>query len=422
MMSRFTILFALLAFCTVQARADWVQFRGPNGSGQSDEPLPTKWGKDENMRWITELPGQGSSSPIVAGDSIFVTSYSGSGESLLRHLLRIDLTSGEIVWEKAIGADYPEDPPEGYINEHGWASNTPTTDGERVYCFFGKAGIHAFDLDGNEVWKAKTGPMSSQKQWGSASSPILIDDLLIVPAGDESRAIIALDKNSGSEVWKYEDPSMEQTYGSPVVVEVDDTRTDIVFAAPENWIGLDPKSGKVVWSAEYNLPGNISNTTFVSGDVLTVSGGFPRTARVAIKVGGRGDSTHDLLYDTQKPATYMTMPVEHDGVLYWISDSGIAFAALPGEADPLWQERLPGLEGRGGRGKPFYASPVVAGGKIYAVSRANGTFVIEPSRSGLKVIARNQIEGDDTIFNATPAISDGTLLIRSQNRLYGIGD
>lgn len=411
----------LVFLATVPVRADWPQFRGSNALGASDQTVPSAWQKDENMRWTAKLPGQGSSSPIVSGNAVFVTSYSGSGSSLVRHLVRVDLKSGEILWDKTVGTDYPEDPAEGYINEHGWASNTPVTDGERIYCFFGKAGVHAFDFDGNEVWKAKTGPMSSQKKWGSASSPILFEDLLIVPAGDESRAIIAFDKRTGAEVWKYEDPSMEQTYGSPVLVEVSETRTDVVFAAPENWVGLNPETGEVVWSAKYNLPGNMSNTPHVSQDILTVSGGFPRTARVAIKIGAEGNATSEILYDTQKPATYMTMPVEHDGVLYWISDSGIAFAALPGEAEPLWQERLPGLEGRGGRGKPFYASPVLAGGKIYATSRANGTFVIEPSREGLNVIEQNRIEGDDTIFNATPAVADGALLLRSQNRLYCIG-
>lgn len=421
MLLRASILSLITAFCIQPVYADWTQFRGPNALGTSDEAVPTKWSAEENLKWAVDLPGKGSSSPIVSDDAVFVTSYSGTGDSLLRHLVRIDLESGEKIWEKTVKTDYQEDAPEGYINEHGWASNTPVTDGEHVFCFFGKAGVYAFDFDGNEIWKAKTGPMSSQKKWGSASSPILTENLLIVPAGDETRAILAFDKRTGEEVWRYEDPSMEQTYGSPILVEVDDTRTDLVFAAPENWVGLNPKTGEVVWSAKYNLPGNMSNTPHQSGDILTVSGGFPRTARVAIKVGGEGDRTDEILYDTQKPATYMTMPVEHDGVLYWISDSGIAFAALLGKAEPLWQERVPGLEGRGGRGKPFYASPVIAGGKIFAVSRANGTFVIEPSREGLKVIEQNVIEGDDTIFNATPAVAEGSLLIRSQDRLYRIG-
>ncbi|MDF1823774.1 MAG: PQQ-binding-like beta-propeller repeat protein [Verrucomicrobiales bacterium] len=410
----FSLLTASPAF------ADWDQFRGPNATGTSDEKIPISWSATKNLSWTTTLPGRGSSSPVISGDAVFITSYTGEGSDLMRHLMKIDFANGEVLWEKAVATEFPDDPASGYINEHGWASNTPVTDGDSVFCFFGKAGVYAFDFDGKERWKASTGPQSSRKRWGSASSPILYGDLLIVPAGDEARAIIAFDKSSGKEVWRYESHVMEQTYGTPVLAKVNESRTDLVFAAPTRWVGLDPETGDETWFANYNLPGNISNTTHLSGEILTISGGFPRTARVAVKTGGVGDLTEDILYDTQKPATYMTMPVEHDGVLYWISDSGIAFAAEPGESTALWQERVPGLAGAGGRGKPFYASPVISAGKIYAVSRANGIFVIEPSRDGLKVLSQNTFEGDDTIYNASPAVSDGKMLIRSQNKLYCI--
>ena len=413
-------LFCLLLGIT-PVHADWPQFRGPNAQGISSETVPVKWSETENLKWSLDLPGPGSSSPVISGDSVFVTSYSGEGESLERHLQRIDLRSGKPLWEKRIPVDYTEDPARGYINEHGWASNTPVTDGKSVFCFFGKAGVYAFDFEGKELWKAKTGSDSSRKQWGSASSPILYQDLLIVPAGDETRAIIAFHKLDGKEVWRFDSGTMEETYGTAVLAPVSDQRTDLVFASPTRWIALNPETGEQIWFAEYNLPGNMSNTTHLSGDILTVSGGFPRTARVAIKTGGTGDRSAELLFDTQKPATYMTMPVEKDGVLYWVSDSGIAFAAEPGVSEPLWESRIPNLDGEGGRGKPFYASPILAGGKIYAVSRANGTFVIEPSRAGLEVLAQNRISDDDSIFNATPAVSNGVLLIRSQKRLYCIG-
>lgn len=422
-MQRFVPLFVSLSFLLpTGTRADWPQFRGPGALGASEAKVPVEWSAEKNITWTANLPGPGSSSPVISGDAVFVTSYSGAGAEVRRHLLRLDLTTGETVWEQTVGVQFPEDPAEGYINEHGFASNTPVTDGEAVYCYFGKAGVHAFDFDGKRLWSAETGALSSDKKWGSASSPILHGDLLIVPAGDEARSILAFRKDSGEEVWRFTHPTTEETYGTPVIVRVNESRTDLVFAAATRWIGLDPATGAEVWFANYNLPGNMSNTTHVSGDILTVSGGFPRTARVAVKTGGVGDITGGILYDTQKPTTYMTMPVEHDGVLYWISDSGIAFAAEPGAGEPLWQERVPDLDGAGGRGSPFYASPVVAGGKIYAVSRANGTFVIEPSREGLKLLAHNRIAGDETLFNATPAVSGGKLLIRSQDRLYCISE
>ena len=176
-------------------------------------------------------------------------------------------------------------------------------------------------------------------------------------------------------------------------MKVSDERSDLIVPMQSEVWGLNPSNGKLRWFAEYNLPGNMSNTASIAGDVITISGGFPRTARVAVKGGGKGDMSGSVLYDTQKPATYMTAPVLHKGVLYWIGDSGIAFAAKPGEADPIWEERVPDLAGGGGRGKPFYASPILADGKIYAVSRANGVFVIEPNPDGLKVLAHNKIDG-----------------------------
>ena len=419
MKSFFLLLSLAFGFATT-LHADWMQFRGDNALGVADDSIPTKWSESENVQWSTPLPGQGSSSPIVSGDAVFVTSFSGEGSERKRHLSRISLESGKVIWTKSVGADFPEDPAKGFIIEHGWASSTPVTDGEAVYCYFGKAGIYAFDFNGNELWNAKTGGLTSPKAWGSASSPILYGDLLIVPAGEELNAILALNKKDGSEKWRAVGDNLVQTYGTPIVVKVDDERTDLVYAAAAEWWGLNPDNGKLRWFAEYDLPGNMSNTTHLSGDILTVSGGFPRTARIAIKVGGKGDLSDKILYDTQKPATYMTAPIEHDGILFWVSDSGIAFAASPGQADELWQERVPNLTK--GKGKPFYASPIISGGKIYAQSRANGVFVIEPSKEGLKVVAHNTIVGDETLFNATPAVSTGKLLLRSQKAIYCIGE
>lgn len=413
------LTFALAGLATA---GNWPQFHGPNSDRASDETgLPATWSASENIAWKIDLPGEGASCPVIWDNAVFVTSFTGNGATTERQLTRVDVKSGEAIWTKTIPNWHPEDEYKGYIMEHGYASNTPVTDGERVYCFFGKAGVYAFDFDGNQVWKAETGGQSSKLEWGSASSPLLYQDKLIVPAGDEARAIIAFDKSTGKEVWRAEGDRTDSSYGSPVIMKVSEERDDLIFAMQSEVWGLNPDNGKMRWFAEYNLPGNMSNTPSTEGETITISGGFPRTARVAIKAGGKGDMSESVLYDTQKPATYMTAPVLHDGVLYWIGDDGIAFAAKPGEAEPIWEERLPDLDGAGGKGKPFYASPILADGKIYAVSRANGTFVIEPSAEGLKVLAQNKIEGDDTLFNASISVSGGKLYLRSAKTLYCIG-
>lgn len=400
----------------------WTQFRGPNTSGISAEAdLPVNWSESENLKWKLPLAGEGSSSPILYDNGLFLTYYTGEGQAILRHLIRVDRSSGEVVWEKTVPVWHPEDPARGYITEHGWATNTPVTDGERIYCYFGKAGVFAYDFNGNEVWKAETGSMSSEKAWGSASSPILFEDKVIVPAGDEARAIIAYNKETGEEVWRAEGDRLEQTYGTPVVMKVDEDRTDLIFPLPFEVWGVNPDTGKLRWFAEYEANGNMANTVSLSGDIINISGGYPLTRRMAIKGGGKGDMSDSVLF-TSRTASYMTAPVEHEGVLYWIADSGIAFATKPAEEKPLWEERVPNSQGSMGRGKPFYASPVLGGnGLIYAVSRSAGTFVIEPSTEGLKIVTQNKIAGDDTLFNATPAISDGEIYLRSQKAVYCFG-
>lgn len=413
---------ASLLGAALEVRADWPMFRGPNTSGVSETSLPVHWSRDENLRWATPLPGVGSSSPVISGEAVFATSYTIESGKVMRHLTRLNFETGEILWTRSVPPAKEEDELDGFLTEHGYASNTPVTDGSTVYAFLGRAGVFAFDFQGNRRWEAKTGDLPSPEKWGSGSSPVFFDDLLIIPAGEEAKEIFALDKATGDRVWTYRDESLASTYGTPIFVRVDDKRTDLVFGGTEKWLGLDPSTGQLRWFARYNIPSNMSVTTHHSGEFLTISGGHPRNARVAIRIGGEGDRSSELLYDTMKPTGDITTPVEVDGVIYWIPDSGIAYAALPGKAGGLWQERVGNLGARGARGKPFYASPIVAGGLIYVPSRANGTFVIEPSREGLKILAQNRIDGDDSFFQASPAASRGTLFLRSQTHLYAISD
>jgi hypothetical protein len=154
---RFKLLaIATTALLCTSASADWSRFRGPNGTGVADLGAPTKFGEGENLKWKVELPGRGVSSPIVVGDKVFVTCYSGYGtggqneklEDLKRHLICVDRESGDTIWTKTVDVKLPEDPFEGNISAHGYASHTPVSDGKHIFAFFGKSGVHAFDLDG----------------------------------------------------------------------------------------------------------------------------------------------------------------------------------------------------------------------------------------------------------------------------------
>ena len=182
---------------------DWTRFRGPNGTGISRDAVPTTWNDSENLRWKTKLPGFGSSSPIVVGSRVFVTCYSGYGigerdagrpATLKRYLLCINRETGAILWQQRVDAELPEDDFSGYLTEHGYASNTPTSDGQRVYVFFGKSGVLAFDMEGKQLWSAGVGKESSNRRWGSGASLILYQNAVIVNASEESNSIRASTK------------------------------------------------------------------------------------------------------------------------------------------------------------------------------------------------------------------------------------
>ena len=268
--------FVILAL-TSRGNADWVRFRGPNGTGISIEShaTPTAWSPSENLKWKVALPGPGSSCPIIVGDRIFVSCWTGYGtdqrdpgqqDQLRRHLLCLDRRSGETIWSKSIKPVLPEDRYGGMFAEHGYASHTPVSDGERVYAFFGKTGVIAFDMQGNQLWQASVGTESGARNWGTASSPLLHGDLLIVPATAESESLVALDKVTGKQVWKQEAAGFNSTWGSPVLATVAG-RTDLVIAVPGEIWGLNPATGKLNWYCE-----GVPSSSFCSSAVADEEG------------------------------------------------------------------------------------------------------------------------------------------------------
>ncbi|NNE92846.1 MAG: PQQ-binding-like beta-propeller repeat protein [Verrucomicrobiales bacterium] len=425
------LLCSIFSFSLLQAE-NWPRFRGPNGSGKSRATgVPLEWSESKNLKWKYDLPGPGSSSPIIWGDKVFVTCYSGYGHDggspsimeLKRHLIALNRDTGERLWEKTVEGVREEDPYFNFMEEHGYASNTPATDGELVFCFFGKAGVVAFDFEGNQLWKAPVGAMHSSKRWGSASSVVLFEDLVIVKAGDESRAVVAFDKFTGAEVWTAESGMFEQTYGTPVLHKVSEDRTDLIVAGVGEVWGMNPSSGGLRWFAKTNLLGNISSSPVISddGSMMVLFGGFPRTLGIGLEIGKKGDVTDSaVIWENNDVKSYMTIPVFHEGKLYFVRDEGIACCADPKAGTILYEERLAHTQGRGGRGKPFYASPVLVDGHVLAVSRTAGTFVIE-AKPKLNLVRTNFIEGDETRFQGTPAISDGKLFLRSEKAIYCIG-
>ncbi len=464
------------------AHADWLRFRGPNGSGISEDSAatPVKWSPKENVKWKTKLPGAGVSSPIVVGDRVLVTCYSGYGldrqnlgniNDLTRHLVCVDRVSGKIVWDKAIKAAQPEDPYSGMgVPSHGYASHTPVSDGENVYVFFGKSGAFAFDLEGNQLWHKTVGTRSDDKRWGSSSSPIVHDDLVIITASAESRALVALNKKTGEEVWRQETDGLTDVWGTPLLSKVDGERTDLVIGVPYEFWGLNPSTGKLRWYSEVmNTDTYQSSVVESDGVIYGIEG--RGGGSVAVKSGGTGDVTKaNTLWSGNDSARFGT-PLVYDGRIYYFAN-GIANCISAEDGSSLFKGRLPttasdrdregdggaqrggrdggfggarpgggqggpggfgggqpGGGGRGGRGGfggggfggADYSSPVAADGKIYYV-KGDGTTIVLNASNDFELLATNEITTDKEAFSGTPAISDGQIFIRSDKTLYCIAE
>lgn len=395
---------------------DWTQFRGPGGFGKSDESnLPVEWSASKNVAWKADLPGPGSSSPICVGERVYVTCYSGYGlkpnegdqANLRRHLLCFDRTSGELSWQKEFEPRLPEHQYRGEGSYHGYAGNTPTTDGERLYVFFGKSGVYCFDLDGKEQWHITVGDGISG--WGSGCSPLLYKDLLIVNASVESRSLIAFDKKTGDEVWRAK--GINSSWNTPLLHPLSGGKTELVVSIQGRLLSFDPSAGEKLWDADgvhrYVCPSVVAHKDMI----FAIGGGH---TSLAVRSGGNGDVTKSHTLWRKTKGSNVGSPIYHDGHLYWFADGGGYLCCQNAETgETVFQERL---EPRPGR---IWSSPILADGKLYVISQHDGTFVVA-AKPKFQLLAHNVFDDDKSRTNASPAVSHGQILLRTDQRLYCI--
>ena len=428
------LLAAATAVASVaQAADDWARFRGPHGLGvtATSEGIPTAWSPEANLAWKTPLPGPGASSPIIVGDKVFVTCYSGYGlsqenpgdiENLMRHLVCVDLASGETLWQADVKAALPEDPYSGIgVTAHGYASHTPVSDGSRVYAFFGKSGVYGYDLDGNQLWHADVGMESDPTRWGSSSSPIVHDGTVIVTASAESQSIIGLDAETGKEVWRQEAAGLDGMWGTPTLIAINDDRTDLVMCVAKELWGLDPANGKLRWfakatDAEHAYASAIFDGTRVFA--FTGRGG----GSVAVDAGGKGDVTSTNTVWNGGDTTAFASAVQHDTGIYLVARN-ILTRVDAETGKRIGQTRLRGVRATGGRfGSLDYPSPIVVGDTLYTLNGSGQMFVFALTDDGPEQIAVNEVASPAEEFRGTPAVSDGKLVMRSAGHLYCVTD
>lgn len=417
-MKRFALLFALCSLpVTFASSAEWSQFRGAGGNASTDESVPTKWSATENIVWKTKLPGRGASSAAIWKDRIFLTAYTGYGvdtdnpgakADLKLHTMCFDRVTGKQLWDRQIPGGEHTQNVSRRVADHGFATGTPATDGEFVYAYFGVNGLVAYDMEGNPKWHKQTG--TGTAGFGSASSPVVFGDMVYVNASIESKTLFAFDKKTGKEVWKKS--PINRAWTTPCIATPPGGTPELIINQKDVVWGLDPATGEQLWTCDaiddYIVPVPITH----EGIAYLLGGRSNRC--LAIKLGGRGDVTKSHKLWQVNIGANVTSPVYYKGHLYWSSDKSVANCMDAATGESIYRERMP-VSGR------IYASMIRAGDYLYASTRDKGILVL-PAKPEYKELAVNQIETDENLINASPAVSHGQMFLRTDAYLYCIGE
>ena len=413
----------------------WPAFRGGDAAGVADDAdLPDQWSPTENVAWKVEIPGRGWSSPVVWGDKIFLTTCIDSGEPpesrkglyfggeqnqapQRSHEWVVQcrrLESGELLWSRTVHEGIPTTP---VHVKNTYASETPVTDGERLYCYFGNRGLYCLDFAGKVLWSQEIAPRKTQMNWGPAASPALHEGrLYLVNDNQEESYMQCLDAATGQEVWRV--ARDEQSNWSTPFVWKNKLRTEVVTAGTRRARSYD-LSGKLLWEIAGMSPITIA-TPFEWKGLLFVTSGYvlaPKKPIYAIKPGGAGnislgdkETENEFVAWSQKVAApYNPTTLAYRDRLYVLYDRGLmgCFDAATGR-EIYSRQRLGATE--------FTASPWASGGRVYCLSESGETYVITAGDEYHEE-RTNRLEEDDMCM-ATPAIARNNLLIRTLTRLY----
>jgi len=439
------LLIAGLSFaytCLIKGNAnDWPRFRGPDGSGRiTIRSFPAEWSDTKNVAWTAKIPGSGWSSPISTGGRIFVTtavfdeqpgpkgfrggvssmrSYRQDGEKNRRdtmfELHCLDLKSGQKLWHRQVVQKTPS-----FIihPSNTYATESPATDGKRVFAYFGAAGtVAAFDLDGQPLWTKEIGRFISGNGFGSGSSLAVDDGKVIVQFdndGEES-FVAALDTKTGTEIWKSKRDS-RTSWSTPLVWN--HTKGKVIVSCSAGMItGHDPETGKSVWQVT-KFDGSFSSSPAVADDMIFFGNSGPGSrgplAAVAANAKGTramtlGQSTDWMAWTRAGSGPGLASPVAHDGLLYVTGGNGILSCYRTRDGEMLYKERLPGASS-------VAASLWIAGDHLFALDEKGKTFVI-PTGPEFMVKRTNQIKG---LFWSTPGVAGDSLLLRSADKIHCI--
>jgi outer membrane protein assembly factor BamB len=428
-------LAALEAACSAAlaqqlAPQSWAQWRGPLGTGVApDAQPPVAWSEKKNLRWKTALPGKGHSTPIVWGDTIYLTTAIPFGEPVTPRFVRpgahdnlattydhefvvlaVSRTTGKIVWQQTVHQQVPHEA--GHVTA-SLASASPVTDGERVFAFFGSYGLYCLDTGGQLLWKKHLGEMHSKHGHGEGSSPALHGDTLVINWDDEEQSyLVALDKRTGQQRWRVA-RAEDTSWATPIVVE-HAGKAQIIVPGTNRLRGYDLDTGAVIWECS-GLSSNIVASPVAANGVVYAGSSYDTRALLAIRLdGARGDisGTKQVLWTRKKGTPYVPSPLLYGNILYNLQH----YAGILSRIDVKTGEEQGGpirLEGIA----QVYASPVGAAGRIYLTSLDGVTQVLSHGDDPPKTLAVNEL---DDRFSASAAIVGRQLLLRGERYLYCI--
>jgi outer membrane protein assembly factor BamB len=414
----------LLAGFFVKAE-DWPGWRGPRGDGTSNENnVPVQWNvpSGEGLLWKTPLTADGHAGPIVLRDRVFVVGC--NQKTLERTLACLDRDSGKVLWERSVFRG----PLETKHALNSFASSTPATDGKLVFVSFlevdgstipapnvgaprpitpGKMVIAAYDFEGRQKWLVRPGEFISAH--GYCASPVLYENTVIINGDhDGTSYIVALDKQTGEQVWKIDREHGIRSYVTPLIRNVDG-RMQMMVSGSKHILSVDPQDGSEQWRIEGPTEQFVASMVY-DGKLLFMAAGFPTYHVMGIRPDGQGDVTEThVAWHAENAKCYVPSPVVVGGYLIVPDDRGTAncFDAATGER--YWQERL---------GKHYSASLVTAGGLVYLVADDGITKVIRPGPK-LEVVAENPL-GEHCYSSS--AISQGRIFLRGEKHLYCLGE
>jgi len=427
---------ALAAIVSVAASAPpdptaeqyWPQWRGPYATGASKTANPpAEWSETKNIRWKTEIPGRGSSSPVLWGDKLFVltaipagtrggASHQPRGGIQPRDVhqfvvMALDRRTGTIAWQRTAREARPH---EASHQDNGtWASSSAITDGRRVFAYFESEGLYAYDMNGTPLWEKDLGDKTMRNEFGEGSTPVLYKDRIVIVWDHQGPSfVVALDATTGQEVWRSERKEID-SWATPLVVE-HDGRAQVVTSGMNRLRSYDLETGRIVWESEGVTMNPIPSPVAENGMVFVTSG-FRGNRLKAIRIdAARGDisGTPAIAWSLDHDTPYVPSPLLYQGILYFLkTNSGVLSAYDAATGNPHYAlQRLEDVPN-------VFASPVAAQGRVYIPGRDGTTIVIKHGPS-YEVIAKNTL---DDGFDASPALAGDTIYLRGYKYLYAIG-